>query len=310
MNRPQLAPERAEHVSRYARGALIAASAQGVVPTPLDTVRQALDLHEPEDLLHLEEAPAGLLRRIRALTGKVLGALDVRERVVLIDRSQSAERQRFSLGHELGHAGLPWHRDAYFADDHRTLDPDVQAELEAEANAFSADILFNLGEFADRAHSSRLGLAAAIEMADVFQTSRRAAIRRYVEDSPRSCALLVLGRFVVRPAGQPAMKVLRAIDSETFRREFGPASALFPLSFPIGEGELGGTAYSALRGSLEGPIGSGEHVLLDSARGSRVLHYEVFSNTYAVFVLLYPSRRSILRKRVRLEWATSSEETA
>lgn len=311
MNRAvALSPERAEHVARFARGALIAAGAEGVVPTPLDTVRQALDLHQPEDLLHLEDAPSGLLKRIRALAGKVLGALDVRERVVLIDRTQSHERQRFALGHELGHAGLPWHRDAYFADDHRTLDPDVHAELEAEANAFSADLMFNLREFGDRAHSTRLGLSAAIEMADVFQTSRRAAIRRYVEASPRPCALLVLGRFLVHPAGQPAMKVLRAIDSSSFRREFGPASALFPTTFPIGEGLLGGTALSALRGSIAEPIATGQHVLLDSARGAHTLEYEVFSNTYAVFALLYPKQRSVLRKRVRLEWTTPEAATA
>ena len=311
MNRAlTLPPERVEHVARYARGALIAAGAVGVVPTPLDAVRQALDLHDPEDLLYLDDAPPGLLKRIRMLAGKVLGALDVRERVVLIDRTQSHERQRFALGHELGHAGLPWHHDAYFADDHRTLDPDTHSELEAEANSFSADILFNQREFGDRAHSTALGLAAAIEMADVFETSRQSAIRRYVEDSPRPCALLVLGRFLVHPQGQPSMKVLRAVDSGPFRREFGPASALFPAAFPIGEGLLGGSARTALRGSLAEPITTGDHVLLDSARGAQTLKYEVFSNTYAVFVLLYPKQHHGLGKRVRLAWTPEEADTA
>lgn len=158
MNRAlTLPPGRVEHVARFARGALLAADALGVTPTPLDAVGQALDLHQPEDLLNFEDAPPGLLMRIKALAGKVLGALDVRERVVFIDRTQSYERQRFAFGHELGHAGLPWHRDAYFADDHRTLDPDAHAELEAEANSFSADILFNLQAFGQRAHSTAHG---------------------------------------------------------------------------------------------------------------------------------------------------------
>lgn len=311
MSRPsKLQPERVEHVARYARGALIAAGAVGVVPTPLDVVRQALNLHKPEDLFYLEDAPPGLLKRIRALAGKVLGALDVRERVVLIDRAQSTERQRFALGHEFGHAGLPWHRDAYFADDHRTLDPDVHWELEAEASSFSADIIFNLREFGERAHSTALGLSAAIEMADIFETSRQAAIRRYVEHSPRPCALLVLGRFPVRPQGQPSMKVLRAIESGPFRREFGPASILFPAAFPIADGLLGGYALSALQGSSAQPIAIGEHVLLDSARGAQILKYEVFSNTYAVFALLYPKQRRGMGTRVRLAWTFEEAHTA
>lgn len=302
----ELPIERVTHVARYARGALAAADALGVVPTPLDAVRQALKLHDPEELYDLSDAPPGLLKRIRSLAGKVLGAIAIRERVVLLDRSQSYEKQRFSLGHELGHDALPWHQDAYFADDRRTLDPDTHLELEAEANAFSAELLFNLGEFSDRAHASRIGLASAIELADVFETSRQAAIRRYVEDSPRECALLFLGRYFVHPRGRRSLKVLRAIESQTFRDRFGPAASLLPSAIPVDADAIGVAAVKALKGVLADPVTTGEYVLLDSRRGAQRMTFEVYSNTYFAFALLYPARRHVLRKQIRLQWTPTA----
>src|SRR4051794_29151259 len=185
----ELDADRRAHVARYARGALIAADALHVVPTPLDQVGAALKLHPPQDLFDLADAPPGLKERVKGLAGKVLGALAVRERTVYLDRTQSFPRQRFTHGHELGHRGLPWHEPAYFADDRGTLDPDTLQELEAEASAFSAELLFNLDRFTEQAHAARLGLATPLELADTYEASRRATVRRYVEDSPRACAL-------------------------------------------------------------------------------------------------------------------------
>jgi IrrE N-terminal-like domain len=299
-----LPEERRAHVAHYAKGALIAAGALGQIPTPLDAVGAALKLHPAEDLYNLADMPPSLRQRIKGLAGKVVGALAVGERTVLIDRSQSRPKQRFTHGHEIGHQGLPWHAQAYFADDNRTLDPYTRNELEAEASAYSAELLFNVGAFTDRAHSTRLGLASALELADVFQSSSTAAIRRYVEDSPRPCALLVLGRFPVYPNGMRSLKVLRTIESATFREQYGPTAHLFPATVPIGASPMGGAAYAALRGTLGTPVGSGEYALLDSRRGSKTLQYEVYSNTYAVFALLYPKPKFTRRKTVRAEWSS------
>lgn len=293
---------RRDHVARYARGALIAADALDVVPTPLDQVGAALSLHPAEDLFNLADAPPGLLKRVKGLAGKVLGALAVRERVVYVDRTQAVPKQRFAHGHELGHKGLPWHERAYFADDRGTLDPDTLEELEAEASAFSADLLFNMDRFTEQAHAERLGLAMPLKLADDFQASRRATIRRYVEDSPRPCALLVLGRFAVRPKGMPSLKVLRALQSASFRAQYGPATTLFPSTLPIDAVPLAASAWAAVNGDLATPTAEGEYTLLDSIKGAAQLRYEVFSNSYASFALLYPKPRMTIKRKVRAEW--------
>jgi hypothetical protein len=298
----ELPDDRRAHVAKYAKGALIAAGALGQIPTPLDAVGATLDLHPPEDLFNLADAPPGLMARIGALRNKVRGAVAIGERTVLIDKSQALPQQRFTHGHEIGHRGLPWHEDAYFADDTSTLDPDTHDELEAEASAYSAELLFNLHTFAEQAHSSQLGLAPAIDLAETYEASRRAAIRRYVEDGPRPCALLVLGRYLVHPAGKRALKVLTAIESATFRDRFGPAISIFPTTVPVDGVSLGSVAYAALLDRLEGPIGTGEFTVLDSRKGSVNLSFEVYSNTYVVFALLFAKPRFTLRQAVRAEW--------
>jgi hypothetical protein len=165
------------------------------------------------DLFDLGDVLPGLARRLRRLAGKVVGAFAVRERVIYLDQTQRPAQRRFTHGHELGHCGLLWHDDAYYCDDPGDLGPDTHAELKVEVNAFSAELLFNLDAFTDRAHATRLGLAPALQLADDFDTSRHAAIRRYVETSPRPCALLILGKFLIHPGARRSLKVLRGLES-------------------------------------------------------------------------------------------------
>jgi IrrE N-terminal-like domain len=301
MTAAELAAGRREHVARYARGALLAADALGVVPTPLEEVGAALRLATPQQLFDLGEVPPDLARRLRRLFGKVKGAFAVRERTIYLDVEQPSSQRRFVYGHEIGHDALPWHTEAYYGEDCRTLDPDTRDELEAEANAFSADLLFNMDAFTDRAHSSRPGLASALELADTFATSRHASIRRYVEDSPRSCALLILGRYVEHHEGRPALAVLRTLESAAFRDRYGPINACFPSKLPITQRDMTMDAYRALRGTGPTPIVVGE-TTVESSRGQIKLDYEVYSNTYFCFVLLIPHRRITSRNSARVLW--------
>src|SRR5688572_28756413 len=97
------------HIARYARGALVAAGALGKVPTPLEDVTAALNLHQAEDLFALgDNLPPGLMARLSKLGGKLLGGLAIGERKVYIDMQQALPKRRFTHGHELGHAALPW----------------------------------------------------------------------------------------------------------------------------------------------------------------------------------------------------------
>ena len=296
-----LAVDRRNHVARYARGALQVADVLGVIPTPLEEVGAALKLATPQELFDLGDVPPDLARRLRRLFGKVKGAFAVRERVIYLDAEQAPPQRRFVHGHEIGHDALPWHTEAYYGEDCRTLNPDTRDELEAEANAFSADLLFNMDAFTDRAHSFRPGLAPALELAETFETSRHAAIRRYVEDSPRPCALLLLGRYVVSHDAQPALAVLRSIESASFRDRYGPVDCCFPQKLHIAQSSIARDAYQVLRGIARTPIIAGD-TTAESNRGKTHLDYEVYSNKYFCFVLLVPHRRIATGTRVRILW--------
>ncbi len=288
-NLPALAEHEAARIRQHAVGALVHAGVRGVVPTPLDTVTAALDLNPVEDLFDLTEVPPGLAKRFTRLKNKVLGALAIRERTVYVDLGQKRERVRFTHGHELGHRVLPGHRELYFGDDATTLKPDVRDLLEAEANQFSAELLFQAGLFAEEAGNSRLGLGVAIELAERFESSMHAAIRHYVETSGRACALAMLGRFLVSPGGVSSMKVVYCCESVAFLKRFGPAIECVPRTFPIGQG-LGQDAHTLLQRSGGSAIAEGDLVLTDSRRGAVPMEYEVFSNGYFSFALLRPRR--------------------
>jgi hypothetical protein len=298
----ELPDARREHVARYARGALKAADALGRIPTPLDDVNAALALATPRELFDLGDVPPDLARRLRRLFGKVRGAFAVRERVIYLDAEQPTPQRRFVYGHELGHRALPWHDDAYYGDDHRTLDPDTHDELEAEASAFSAELLFNTDAFTEQAHARRLGLAPALELAGTFGTSRHAAIRRYVESAPRPCALLILGRFVVRPGGRPSLKVLRGLQSTSFSDRYGPITSCLPTTLSIDDWPVARDAHTALSGGAMTPVLSGDLTTTDSRRGVVRLDYEVYSNSYSAFVLLIPQHRLVIGAPMRTAW--------
>jgi hypothetical protein len=303
MNSAAVLPvERRLHVAQYAKGALVLAGAVGRVPTPLDDVAGALKLHPAEDLYDLADAPPALRQRLSRLKHKVKGVLDVGGRTIYVDREQLPGQQRFTYGHEIGHGAVPWHKEAYYGDDCSTLDPFTRDELEAEASAFSAELLYNLDEFSVRAHSTRLSLASALDLAEQFGASRHSGIRRYVEDAPRSCALLVMGKHLVRPGGQVSVKILYGLESESFRQRFGPISLCLPSTLALNQYTLARDGHLVLNGRAPEPVIPGTITLADSQRGPTEMNYEVYSNTYRVFALIFPRPRLDIRRPVRAEW--------
>jgi len=145
-----------------------------------------------------------------------------------------------------------------------------------------------MGTFTDQAHSGNLSLASPLELAPVYQTSRHASIRRYVEDSPRPCALLILGRDPVVRDGKPALKVQQGMESASFRDRHGPITQCFPDELRIDQWPFARHARDAVGGAAGGPITHGETTSHTSCGKTR-FRYEVFFNNYRCFVLLMPS---------------------
>lgn len=285
-------------IRRYARGALVAAGALRTTPAPLDDITAAVGLHT-EDLFDLgedDEPPPGVLKTMRKLAGKLLGALALPEKTVYIDSSLMPERRRYTQGHEIGHEALPWHRSAYWGDDKHTLAADTRDALEREANAFSAELLFGLNRFTEQADDLAPGLAAPLELAPVYQTSAHATLRRYVERSEHALGLLVFGRYFVQMNGGTALKVLpyQCVESQRFNERYGPVAQLAPGKFSISEEPVARVAAELGTGIGEEQV----ELTLDTRRGKVAFRAEVFSNGHFRFVLLY-KRRLVQGRRLR-----------
>lgn len=220
-------------VRKYARGALSLAGALDTVPVPLKDVEAAVGLNPAEALYTAgQDVPpkfAALLSRIRSRSTRVLGALGFGQNVIYLDPEMPEHRRRFTHGHELGHKAMPWHHGAY-VDDGMTLDPRTRDELEQEANAFSAQLLFGHDKFTEMAESRPVSLAVPLDLSTRFAASGHAAARHYVSQSGRTVALLVLGKLVQFRGGRPGLPVFGAqcVESVAFRERYGHVTDLFP----------------------------------------------------------------------------------
>lgn len=296
-------PNDLELIRGYARKLLAAADALGRVPTPLDELARAAKLAPAEYIFQEAGLPSGLLAVVRRLRGKIKAALAIRERTIYIASHLDQRQKRFAQGHELGHDYLPWHQQAYFGDDTYTLLPETKNRLEQQASLFSAELLFQLELFAENASEYALGLGAALDLAETWDASFHSTIRRYVETNSRPCGLLILGRFVVFPDGEPSLKILNCFESSSFRSLYGRISERMPKTLQIESCELAQVARRALRGGLPEPVIEGEFFLGDGINRLE-LRYQVFSNSYLAFVLLFPPKRLTIGRKVRPVWVS------
>lgn len=288
---------------KLARSLLRDAGVYEVIPTRLDVVSSFVDLEQPLDLYaEIDDLPPKFKSMIRRLRSKVRAALSLRDRLVYVDRSLQRGAQRFAHAHEIAHHVLPWHTDAYAADDLTTLSPRTGMMLEREANSFAAELLFQCGAFEEEARDYRVGLAAPLDLAQRWDSSYHAAIRRYVEGNIAPCALAVLGRYLVAGEDQDScVRVLYGLESESFNKRYGAIARILPPDISISASSLGRDAATSILSRGSGPTFGGIERLV-TQRGALSFRYELFFNQYAVFVLLYRRGGTIRRSSPEVLW--------
>lgn len=134
------------------------AGAVGTYPTPVDEIMRAAKIEIVP--IALDEGYLAKLRHTAEQAGKVLlsalskvwGVFDPKARIAFIDPETPKEKVPFLKLHEGGHAVLPWQSIfGLFEDCRKTLDPEIKAQFEREANVFASDVLFQLDGFAQEA---------------------------------------------------------------------------------------------------------------------------------------------------------------
>jgi hypothetical protein len=130
--------------------------------------------------------------------------------------------RRFSIAHELGHLVLGHEESLSALCELRS--PGQSAPLEAEANAFAAELLMPAALLRRRCEVSPVDLEIARSIARDFRVSLLAATRRFVELTSERCALAYASggivRWVVRSATfSPAIVSGGRIDSHTLAHD-------------------------------------------------------------------------------------------
>ena len=111
-------------------------------------------------------------------------------------------RNRFTVGHELGHYFIDEHRNALASGrvpSHASfIDKGGSSVIETEANTFSSYFLMPEEDFRRAATKEKPGLQAIINLSSTFNVSAQAAAIRYVDECPVPCAALMF-----RPGKRP-----------------------------------------------------------------------------------------------------------
>ena len=191
-----LRPESAEEISKYARRTLRSAEAVGKLPTPIDKLLEAAkvgNLKIDEDVKESFSArltdPA--TQTFKTMWQKIRGIADIRERVTYVDENTSQPRILFAKGHELGHQVLPWHTlDPGYFDDDKILIGDAEEIFDAEANFFSAEVIFQGDNFTRMVRDYTVGFDSIFHLAQRHGASRHATAWRYIEKQDEAVALL------------------------------------------------------------------------------------------------------------------------
>jgi len=220
-------PQQLNVIRQHAQMALHAADAIGCYPTPIaEVMERAKVVVVEEDVLD-----ENFLARIRKKAGKslkqalskILGVLDIKARLVYIDKTVLAVRQTFLKLHETAHAVLPWQRDIYSVveDCEKTIAPEISDSFDKEANAFASEVLFQLDDFTNLAADKPFSIKTPLSLSKKYGASVYATVRRYVSTNHRNCAVVVINPPVLVPGDGFKAALRRVVTSPSFDHTFG-----------------------------------------------------------------------------------------
>jgi len=249
----------------------------GVFPTPVDKIVQYCELKVDRENC-LSKIPKNYLAKasetLKSALRKLRGAVDIREKVINLDLTRPANAQRFVQLHETGHSVLPWQRKTFeYYDDDDTLNPDVKIAFEAEANFFASGTLFQLDRFDEEASLLELTIRSPLALSKKFGGSVHATIRRYVERSPKRCALLVIEKD-----GIINFKVRNYFQSPSFTKEFGILK--WPESLGPDQAFIVDCSFRTMN--------TNGQFLYKTENGDITFQYHFFSNSFNYFVMVLP----------------------
>jgi hypothetical protein len=278
-------------IESIALDALSKSNALGVFPTPVDKIIKYADLRV-NSKVDLGKIPGTFFAKGDLLIQRglimVRGALDRREKTIYLDYSQSEARLKFVKLHEAGHELCGWQGNLLkiLQDNDETLDPDIDEVFESEASYFASSALFQLQLFTDKMQEYPLELATSLQLSKLFGGSFHAAIRRYVENSTKRCALLILNKEKAALFSPTKLTLRNYIQSPPFTEEWGLInwSSDFDDELPFVQDFMANRRM--LKSNLE----------INWLGEAIKCNYHYFHNGHNIFVFIFPVGESIRSK--------------
>lgn len=125
---------------------------------------------------------------------------------IFYNESSIESRQRFTIGHELGHWMIPHHllnnslsctKDKFSKFNSNSKDLSKEVRIEIEANRFSAQLLMPSAEFKSDINRTEPDLRHLFKVAQKYNVSMAACCMRFKELSDFSCAIIHHHNFVI-----------------------------------------------------------------------------------------------------------------
>jgi Zn-dependent peptidase ImmA (M78 family) len=169
-------------------------------PIPVEEIAYAADITEIQRT-ELTNYEGGLIAWDDKFEGKIL-----------VNCRSIPERQRYTIGHELGHFLNPWHQPPSEEGFRCTATDMVRTEarpgdralqMEVEANIFAAELLLPRTLFLrDLRTRAGLDLEHIVQLAGRYAVSKEATGRRYVALQNEPCAIVFSRNGLIRYSGR------------------------------------------------------------------------------------------------------------
>jgi transcriptional regulator with XRE-family HTH domain len=233
-----LGDEEIARIRSYVLALLRRADAIDQIPTPIDQVMDVARLVsagdvtlEPDERRRLRDRFGDLVDQVWS---RLQGVIHFGSREIWVNPEMYPLRQRFVLGHEIGHDVLPEHRELFaYLDDESRLRPDVRDLYERQANQVAIELLAQGDQLRREADDSALTMNLIDGLASRYQISMQATARRIVEETRQACALAISFRGSATGMLMPPHLYCSKSFEERFRwNATGCGAALISHSLP------------------------------------------------------------------------------
>ena len=282
-------------IEKISKDILKQSKALDIFPTPVEQIVRHTELTS-DTSIDLAKVDRGFFEKLKEESvekfkilqsgiSKVKGFFDRREKTIYIDVNQSGGRQNFVKLHEVAHGVLPWQNEVLLASDNdETLLHTFEDEFEAEANYFASVTLFQHDRFISEMNKLPLGLSSSMALSKKFGSSVHSALRNYVIQSNKRCALIVLNPIQGSKGNGPICESRDIFYSQPFLENIGQLA--LPKEY--------GFKWAFIQDyKFKKKVNDKGTIMLRSNHGEEVdANYHFFNNTYNAFVFIFPKGES------------------